>query len=109
MNTQDFINKLDKLRFVEYKDKTLRSIGGFEITHELELMGGALSMYPIQFRFRVKKNDTHIMSWGCSSNEENAIAGAWWQKKLYAMQDIEYNAKALDKARLTELFNESTK
>jgi hypothetical protein len=72
-------------------------------------MGGALSMYPIQFIIRVRKNDTHVMTWGCSSNEDNAIVGSWWLKKVYAMDDMEYTRKNNNKARLTEEFNLLTK
>ena len=109
MNTKEFIAGLDKLNFVQFKDRTLLTTSGFEITYETQLMGGALSMYPIQFILRVRKNDTHIMNWGCSSNEDNAIAASWWQKKVYAMDDMEYTRKSENKARLTEAFNELTK
>lgn len=93
METQDFLNGLDKLTFVKCDDKTLYTEEGFEIKYELELMGGALSKYPIQFIFRIYREGAYVQSWGCSSNEDNIIANIWWQKKECAMNDLEYSKK----------------
>jgi len=109
MNTENFIAGLNKLNFVEYKDGVLRTASGFEITYEIKLMGGISPMYPIQFLFRVRKNDTHVMTWGCSTNEENIMSVTWWLTKTYAMDDMEYTRKSDNKARLTEEFNLLTK
>ena len=104
MNTQDFLNGLDKLTFVKYEDKTLYTKEGFEISYELELMGGALSKYPIQFIFRVRKDSTHIMSWGCEDNDDNIIANIWWQKKESAMHQLKYDNESAKKLELKKEF-----
>ena len=108
METKDFLDALDKLTFVKYEDKTLHTAEGFEISYELELMGGALSKYPIQFTFRVRKDGTHVQSWGCSDNEDNIIANIWWQKKESAMRQLEYDRQDKKKAKLRREFESLT-
>jgi len=63
-NTQDFIDGLNKLNFVKYDNKTLYTKEGFNVSYEIELNGGALSNYPIQFVFIIRKDEIHIQSWG---------------------------------------------
>ena len=93
-NTQDFLDKLDRLTFVAEEGKTLHTAEGFDISYSVELMGiGAMGNYPIQFLFRVRKGDAYIMTWGCSSNDDNKLATQWWLKKCYAISDKEYEDK----------------
>jgi len=92
-NTQDFLNQLDKLTFVSEEDKTLHTAEGFQISYTIELMGDVMIDYPIKFLFRVRKNDVYIMTWGCSSNDDNKLATHWWLKKCYAISDREYKEK----------------
>lgn len=98
MNTQDFLNGLDKLTFVKYENKTFYTVEGFEISYEIELNGGVITKYPLQFIFRVRKDNMHVMSWGCESNDDNIISNIWWQKKeaditreKYKLEDIKRN------------------
>jgi hypothetical protein len=108
MNTQNFLDALDKLTFVKYGDKTLHTAEGFEISYEIELNGGAISKYPLQFIFRIRKDNTHVQSWGCSDNDDNIIANIWWQKKESAMHQLEYDAKDKKKAELSREFEALT-
>ena len=80
-NTQDFLNKLDKLTFIKYENKTLHTAQGFEISYSLQLMEVSMPNMPIQFLFRVKKDNAHVVTWGCDSNESVALSVKWWQKK----------------------------
>ena len=108
MELQDFLNQLDKLTYTKYEDKTLHTEEGFEIYYEIELMGGRLSNYPLQFIFRVRKDDTHVKSWGCDSNEENILANCWWQRKESEVYDSEYAKLSKKKVELLEQFNHLT-
>ena len=108
MNTQNFLDGLDKLTFVKYEDKTLHTAEGFEISYSLELMGGALSKYPIQFIFRVRKDGMYVQSWGCSDNEDNIIANIWWQRKESAMHQLEYDREDTKKVELKREFESLT-
>jgi hypothetical protein len=93
MNTQDFLNQLDKLTFVSNEGKTLHTAQGFQVSYTIELMGAPMTNYPIQFLFRVRKDDVYIMTWGCSSNEDNKLATEWWLKKCYMISDLEYEER----------------
>jgi len=108
-NTQDFLNQLDKLTFVSNEGKTLHTAQGFEISYTLELMGGAMNNYPIQFLFRVRKDDVYIMTWGCSSNEDNKLATHWWFKKCYEISDREYEEKIVKETLVKKEFENLTK
>jgi len=98
MNTQNFLDALDKLTFVKYENKTLQTTQGFQISYTLELMSGTMNNYPIQFLFRVRKDDVHVMSWGCSSNEDNKLATHWWLRKCYAISDLEHENRIVKEA-----------
>jgi hypothetical protein len=93
MNTQNFLDALDRLTFVSNEGKTLHTAQGFQVSYTIELMGNVMTNYPIQFLFRVRKDDVYIMTWGCSSNEDNKLATHWWLKKCYAISDREYEEK----------------
>lgn len=98
-NTQDFLDKLDRLTFVAEEGKTLHTAEGFDISYSVELMSsGAMGNYPIQFLFRVRKGDTYIMTWGCSSNDDNKLATQWWLKKCYAISDLKYQERFVKEA-----------
>jgi hypothetical protein len=81
MNTQNFLDALDKLTFVKYEDKTLHTAEGFEISYSLELIGVTMPNMPIQFLLKVRKDNTHVETWGCDGNESVVLAVKWWQKK----------------------------
>ena len=108
-NTQDFLDQLDRLTFVSEEGKTLHTAQGFQISYSLELMSGAITNYPIQFLFRVRKGDVYIMSWGCSSNEDNKLATHWWLKKCYAISDREYEEKIVKETLAKKEFETLTK
>jgi hypothetical protein len=108
LNTQNFLDALDNLTFVKYEDKTLHTAEGFKISYELELMGGAMSKYPIQFTFRVRKGKLYVRGWGCGDNEDNILANIWWQKKVYAMQELKRNKRDAKQSKANKLFQELT-
>ena len=108
-NTQDFLNQLDKLTFVSEEGKTLHTAQGFQISYSLELMSGVMTNYPIQFIFRVRKDDVYVMTWGCSSNEDNKLATHWWLKKAYAISDLEYQDKYVEETLAKIEFENLTK
>jgi len=105
MNTQDFLNGLDKLTFVKYENKTFYTVEGFEISYEIELNGGAITKYPLQFIFRVRKDNTHVMSWGCESNDDNIISNIWWQKKEAEINKEKYKLEDIKRVKLKNEFN----
>lgn len=108
-NTQNFLDKLDRLTFVAEESKTLHTAQGFQISFTLELMSsGALHDYPIQFLFRVRKDDVYIMTWGCSSNDDNKLATQWWLKKCYAISDLNYQERFVKEALAKKEFEEVT-
>lgn len=92
-NTQDFLMQLDKLTFVSEEGKTLHTAEGFQISYTIELMGNPNTDYPIQFLFRIRKDDVYIMTWGCSSNADNKLATHWWLRKCYTISDRESEEK----------------
>jgi hypothetical protein len=106
---EDFLNKLDSLTYVREEDNILYTEEGFEIYYEIELMGGRLSKYPLQFIFRVRKDNTHVISWGCSSNEDNIEANCWWQTKVSDIRQIEYDKKDKKREKLKNEFNQLIK
>ena len=108
-DTQDFLDQLDRLTFVSEEGKTLHTAQGFQISYSLELMGGTITNYPIQFLFRVRKGDVYIMSWGCSSNEDNKLATHWWLKKCYEISDREYEEKIVKETLAKKEFETLTK
>jgi hypothetical protein len=105
---EQFLNELDNLTYIKYKDNTLYTKEGFEIYYEIKLMGGRLSKYPLQFIFRVRKNNTHVLSYECSSNEENIEANCWWQTKVSDMQKIKYQKKEKKIAKFRTEFEQLT-
>jgi len=103
---EDFLNKLDSLTYVREENNILYTEEGFEVYYEIELMGGRLSKYPLQFIFRVRKDNTHIISWGCGSNEDNIDANCWWQTKVSDIRQIEYDKKDKNRKKLINEFNQ---
>jgi len=89
---QDFLNKLNKLSFTNYEDKTLHTEEGFEISYDIEMT--SMVKLPLQFIFRIRKDNVYVMSWGCSSNDDNSIACNWWQRKKDGLLDREYTNKS---------------
>lgn len=108
-NTQDFLDQLDRLTFVSEENKTLHTKQGFQISYSLEFMGNVMIDYPIQFLFRVRKDDAYIMTWGCSSNEDNKLATHWWLKKCYAISDLEHENRIVKEALAKYDFENLTK
>lgn len=106
---EDFLNKLDSLTYVREENDILYTEEGFEVYYEIELMGGRLSKYPLQFIFRVRKDNTHVISWGCGSNEDNIDANCWWQAKVSKIRQIEYDEKDKNRTKLINEFNELIK
>lgn len=110
MNTQEFINGLDKLTFVKYENKTFYTAEGFEISYELTLMDGYMrDNYPIQFTFYVRKEGLYIMRWGCESNECNAIAGFWVLITKRNIKDRDYQREVEAKNKALVEFSELIK
>lgn len=105
---QDFINQLNKLTYIKYEDKTLHTEEGFEIYYEIKLMGGRMSKYPLQFIFRVRKENVHITSWGCGSNDDNILANCWWQSKESYIYDLEHTELSKKKAEFFNQFKQLT-
>ena len=108
-NTQDFLNGLDKLTFVDYKDKVLHTKEGFEISYDLELMGSALNIMPIQFIVRVRKEGVYVTSWGCGNNEDVALCVKWWQKREWDAYTYKSDKKDLKLRELKDQFNQLIK
>jgi hypothetical protein len=85
---QDFLNKLDKLSFTSYEGKTLHTEEGFDISYNIEIT--SMMSMPLQFIFRVRKENVYVTSWGCSSNDDNEFACNWWQRKITELYNTEY-------------------
>jgi hypothetical protein len=109
MSTQDFVDGLNKMKFVSYDDKSFHTADGFEVRYELELLDGLIHRnYPIQFQFYIYKDGLYITRWGCEDNEANAIASAWVLKNKYKIIEIEYNAKDDAKSDALDELNKLT-
>ena len=109
MSTQDFIDGLNKMKFVSYEDKSFHTADGFEVRYELELLDGLVhNNYPIQFQFYVYKDGLYITRWGCEDNEAYAIASAWVLKNKYKIIEDDYNVKNHAKADALHEFKKLT-
>jgi hypothetical protein len=108
-NTQDFLNGLDKLTFVDYKDKVLHTKEGFEISYALELMSSALHIMPIQFQVRISKDGVYVMTWGCGDNKDVELCVKWWQKREWDAYTYKSDKKDLKLKELRAQFNQLTK
>jgi hypothetical protein len=100
---QDFLNKLDKLSFTSYGDKTLHTEEEFEISHNIEIT--SMSSMPLQFIFRIRKENVYVTSWGCSSNDDNSIACNWWQRKITELCNTEYANRSEKQDHFKNQFN----
>lgn len=110
MNTQNFIDGLNKLNFVKYENKTFYTAEGFEISYELTLMDGYIrDNYPIQFTFYVRKEGVYVTRWGCESNESNVLAVTWVETTRYKIKDAEYKREDDAKEQALAEFNQLIK
>jgi hypothetical protein len=100
---QDFLNKLNKLSFTNYDDKTLHTEEGFDISYDIEMT--SMVKLPLQVIFRVRKDNVYVMSWGCGSNDDNAIACIWWQRKVAELDNIKYKNKREKQDHFKNQFN----
>lgn len=96
METQDFIEKLEKLNFIKVKDKALISEEGFELTYHTKfqtLMGSRENCsffgLPIQLIFRVEKDGQYVQSWGCMELEDTTQMAKWYKIKHSDLQNAE--------------------
>lgn len=108
-NTQDFLNKLDKLTFIKHEDKTMHTAEGFQISYSLELLGVSMPNMPIQFQFRVRKEGRYVMTWGCDSNESVLLSVRWWQKKEFDIHISESDKESDKRKALRKEFETLTK
>ena len=104
--TQDFLKGLDKLTFVEHKDKVLYTKEGFDISYELVLMDSLIDSMPIQFQVRVRKDDVHVITWGCSSNDDVILCVKWWQSKEWNVYEHNSSERDLKALNLKDEFNQ---
>lgn len=86
--TQDFLNKLNKLTFTKFADRTLHSMEGFEVSYSIEIT--SMKSLPLQMILRIRKDNVYVTSWGCDSNEDNEIVCTWWQRKISELSNREY-------------------
>jgi hypothetical protein len=94
MNTQEFINKLNKINFTSVEDrKTLVSEDGFKLSYRTKfsaLMGNPEDCYfvnlPIQLIFQVTKDGQHVQSWGCVDLEDTTVLAKWYKLKKSFIQ-----------------------
>lgn len=106
-NTQGFLNGLDNLTFTKMVDKTLYTIEGFEVSHSIEML--STKHLPLQIVLRIRKDNVYVTSWGCSSNEDNALVSFWWLKKYGKLNDIEYTNKSEKQEHFKNQFNQLIK
>lgn len=99
----DFLNKLDKLSFTSYGDKTLHTEEEFDISYNIEMT--SMTSLPLQFIFRVRKEGVYVTSWGCSSEYDNTIACAWWQRKITELCNTEYKNRSEREDHFKNQFN----
>jgi hypothetical protein len=101
--TLEFLNKLDKLSFTSYKAKTLHTEEGFDISYDIEMT--SMNYLPLQFIFRIRKENVYVTSWGCSSNDDNAFACAWWWRKISELSNREYKNRSEKEDHFKNQFN----
>lgn len=102
-NTQDFLNKLNKLTFTKFTDKVLHSMEGFEVSYSIEMT--SMNSIPLQMILRIRKDDVYVTSWGCSSNEDNELVCSWWQKKVSELYNREYTNRSEKEDYFKNQFN----
>lgn len=100
---QDFLNKLDKLSFTSYGDKTLHTAEEFDISYNIEIT--SMKSLPLQLIFRVRKENVYVTSWGCRNNEDNTIACNWWQRKITELCNTEYTNRSEKEDHFKNQFN----
>lgn len=85
MNTiQDFTAKLDKINWSKYDwDKeSLLSDDGFRLFYTIKLSESYSKMFPtFQVVIQLRYKDSHVMTWGCDSNESQDDFGKWFIRK----------------------------
>jgi len=106
--TQDFLKGLDKLTFIDHKDKVLYTKEGFEISYELILLESLIDSIPIQFQIRVRKDDTHVTTWGCGSNDDVILCVKWWQRKEWNVYQHNSSERDLKRLNLKNEFEKLT-
>lgn len=106
--TQDFLDHLNKLTFVKYEDKTFYTAEGYEIRYELQLMGLWMPDSPIQFQFRIIKDNIHIKTFGCVSNESVLSAVKWWENKEFNIHVSKSDKEAKKRHELIKEFENLT-
>jgi hypothetical protein len=107
--TQNFLNSLNKLTFIDSDGQSFTTLEGFIVSYEFNIMEVTNKSYPVQILFYVKKDGAHVLTWGCYSNECNTFAGAWILKIKSKVRDEKNSVQDEKKAIAKALFNELIK
>ena len=109
MDTREFLKSLDNLNFIKSKGKKLYTEEGYELTYEVRLRKYIdKGIPPMCYVIIIQKDDIHIKSWICNTNEDVALCVKWWDKK--AWQALYYNANrnSIKSSKLKEQFESLT-
>lgn len=103
MNYNQFLAKLDKIKFDKSENKCLSTSDGWKLTYTLKMMSTKFIGLSIQLVLQLRYNDAYVMSWGCESHEDTNAIVEWILKTedkihtdSYKIHDeIGKNAKAI--------------
>ena len=108
MNTiQEFTAKLDKINWSKYDwDKdSLLSEDGFRLFYTIKLNESYSKMFPtFQVVIQLRYKDSHVMTWGCDSNESQDDFGKWFIKKKQNAINREYEVERTNETIAKAIF-----
>lgn len=109
MNTiQEFIAKLDNINWSKYDwDKeSLISDDGFRLFYTIKLSETHSRSFPMfQVVIQLRYKDSHVMTWGCDSNESQDDFGKWFLKKKSDAKNRAYESEAIQEKIGKTIFN----
>lgn len=104
MNTlQQFLNKLESIKFNDVNGKKLTSSDGWSFELTTEFHGS--NFMPVQVVARVRFNNVVASHWGASCEEDNKTLVHWFITKESQYYTEEYNIQREQEKRAKDLFN----
>lgn len=87
---QDLIAKLESINWTHEDGKTLISSDGWKLSYDIKFLTDPphSTDYPVQIVIRVRRNNQHVMTWGCEDNASNrAFVNFYTVAKYKAMEN----------------------
>jgi hypothetical protein len=104
----EFLTKLERLNFTKVDNDTLINDDGFTLSYstKLETLIGSKDDckflgLPVQLLFQVRKDNNHVMTWGCEELEDTTMLAKWFVMKRSELQhkqnEVDYQAQKVAK------------